>query len=1539
MNFRLLHRPVVIALLLSLLGSALNVTPAGAASFSVSNATELVNAINTANANGTADTITLTSNITLIAVNNITTGENGLPIIQPDGGNALTIDGNGYTLARSSAVGIPNFRFIEVANGANLTLQNITLFNGSPLGDYGGAVYNNISGTLGIINSTFNGNSSVCDPGNPICYVDGGAVYSIGALSITNSIFLNNKTDNDGGAVYPLGNTTITNSVFFQNRASLRGGGIMNRGSLLITNSTISENSAGTNGGGIYNISYPGSFIIANSTITENSAANDGGGLYLRDGTTTSINNTFSDNGSVNGGNIYNIGGGYATTLELKNTIVSTTIFFQSNCAGAGTTIAGPDNLATDTTCGSATPVTSTMLKLSPTLADNGGPTQTLALLHGSAAIDAGNATTCAAAPVSGKDQRGVTRPFGTGCDVGAFEYDGSVPTVTITPVSYTVDEQTALNLHGTGISVDDLNGDPLTVTIAAADANAKLTASVGTTGAVIASGNGTNTLQLTGTIAQLNDFFAGNSGGALTFLLDDDTPVSSLILTITANDGVHSGNDTATINIAPVNDPPVNSVPGGQTINEDTALVFSAGNGNAISISDVDAGSGNLEGTLSVTNGILTLAGTTGLSFTTGDGTADSTLVFTGSLTNINSALAALTFNPTTNYNGAAVLSITTSDMGNTGAGGTLTAADTVNITINAANDLPVVANPIPNQNATEDSAFSYMFPANVFSDLDVGDVFTYTAQRAGGGALSAWLTFNSATRTFSGTPSNADVGIITLEVTADDGFGGTAKDNFDLVVMNVNDPPVVVVPIPNQTVAENTVFNFTFAANTFSDPDAGDTLSYSAQLAGGGLLPAWVSFDSATRTLSGTPLNVHIGTVSIDVIASDGNGGSVTDTFDITVTSANSNPYLVNPIPNQNATEDLAFTYAFPSNTFGDPDIGTTLTYTAQLADGSALPAWLSFDAATRTFSGTPSNSDVGLVTIKVTADDGTGGTISDNFDLQVVNSNDVPVVFIPIPDQSAAENVAFNYQFPSNTFSDPDVGDVLVYSAQRAGGGALPAWLSFDAATRTFSGTPLASAAGVYGIDVTADDGNGGTVTDTFTITVNSISPFITSVNTTNPDGTYIIGDMISVTVAFDQIVNVDTSGGLPTILLETGATDRRAEYFSGSGTNTLTFRYIVQTGDVTPDLDYQTTTALALNGGTILSVGVNPAILTLPVPGGANSIAGQHNIVIDGTTFGVFVTSLLPTYTTGPSTFTITFDDEANDPAGDTNPDDVTNPSNYLLVEDGANGTFDTTSCLGGRVSDDTQISVASVSYLSKTAVVVLASPPTNGTYRLFVCGTTSIVNLAGNPIAGDGVTSGTDYIFDFVVAATTTTPTDTENPRASFLPSTGFAPNKITSLPAQPATSEYAELGDLWLEIPSLNVKTSIVGVPQTNGEWDVTWLGDDAGWLNGTAFPTWNGNSVLTAHVTNASGLEGPFAALKSLQYGDQIIVHMGGVKYVYEIQTSRMVRPYSTSFAFESLQDHSYLTLITCQEYIPQNETYRFRRVVRAVLVSVENE
>ena len=119
-------------------------------------------------------------------------------------------------------------------------------------------------------------------------------------------------------------------------------------------------------------------------------------------------------------------------------------------------------------------------------------------------------------------------------------------------------------------------------------------------------------------------------------------------------------------ITVLPVNDAPVNTVPGAQTINEDTALVFSGA--KRITVSDADAGDQPGAGDPDRQPRHGDPGGTTGLAFSSGDGTADATMTFTGTLANINTALNNLSFQPLANYNGAAALTISTNDLGNTG-------------------------------------------------------------------------------------------------------------------------------------------------------------------------------------------------------------------------------------------------------------------------------------------------------------------------------------------------------------------------------------------------------------------------------------------------------------------------------------------------------------------------------------------------------------------------------------------------------------------------------------------------------------------------------------------------------------------------------------------------------------------------------------------------------------------------------------------------------------------------------------------------------
>jgi len=179
--------------------------------------------------------------------------------------------------------------------------------------------------------------------------------------------------------------------------------------------------------------------------------------------------------------------------------------------------------------------------------------------------------------------------------------------------------------------------------------------------------------------------------------------------------------------------------------------------------------------------------------------------------------------------------------------------------------------------------------------------------------------------------------------------------------------------------------------------------------------------------------------------------------------------------------------------------------------------------------------------------------------------------------------------------------------------------------------------------------------------------------------------------------------------------------------------------------------------------------------------------------------------------------------------------------------------------------------------------------------------------------------------------------DSELQNLTVLPSTGFAPGEYTVLPEQPLELQYQALGNLWLEVPSLGIKQAIVGVPLAEEEWDLTWLSNQIGYLEGTAFPSWVGNSALTAHVYNADGTAGPFVNLNTLKWGDKIILHAYGSVYTYEVRDVLRVAP--DDFTPLQHEDLSWLTLLTCQGYNASEGSYDWRVAVRAVLISSQAE
>ena len=330
---------------------------------------------------------------------------------------------------------------------------------------------------------------------------------------------------------------------------------------------------------------------------------------------------------------------------------------------------------------------------------------------------------------------------------------------------------------------------------------------------------------------------------------------------------------------------------------------------------------------------------------------------------------------------------------------------------------------------------------------------------------------------------PGKASIGTIEFQ-------DGTVWDAAEIAARGNNLAPVVGAGIAQQTVAQNADFLFSIPGDAFSDPDAGDTLTYTASLTDGSALPAWLTFDG--QQFSGVPTNDDVESISVRVTAIDESGNRQMTDFVLEVSNSNDAPVAGDLLPNQAASIGVAFAYVVPEALFSDPDaviLGPSqpdLTYSAELEDGSPLPNWLSFDAVTRSFSGTPTAGSDGALSVRVIASDGQASG-SALLSIAVGDGNTAPNVLTPIAAQQADEDATFVFMIPDNAFSDATPGDRLTYSAKLEDGSGLPDWLSFDARTGTFQGVPSNNDVGSLSIEVTAKDAYNETVSSVFVLNV--------------------------------------------------------------------------------------------------------------------------------------------------------------------------------------------------------------------------------------------------------------------------------------------------------------------------------------------------------------------------------------------------------------------------------------------------------------------
>lgn len=565
------------------------------------------------------------------------------------------------------------------------------------------------------------------------------------------------------------------------------------------------------------------------------------------------------------------------------------------------------------------------------------------------------------------------------------------------------------------------------------------------------------------------------NDGANYTHIGNTITPAldfnGNLTVPVIVNDGTNDSNIfSLTVVVTAVNDAPVNVVPGAQSTDEDVPLVFNVANGNAISISDVDVGGGDLAVTLSVTTGTLTLSGTAGLAFSVGDGNDDATMTFTGSLAAINVALAGLSFQPPLNATGDSELSLVTNDQGNTGTGGALSDTDTVTITINPVNDAPVIANL-----AGDTLAYTQGEPASVIDQGDDASATDVDSSDFDTGTLTISLPIGGVTTEDrlgirnQGTAAG-QIAVSGSDISYNPGAGAVAIGSFSgggagggnlVATFNANaNAAAVSALLRNITYFNSNNVDPSIAARTvrfvLTDGDGGTSIDYDATVT------VALNDPPVVTTSAGTTAFFEDGSaVVID------NALIVTDTNDTnlesaTVTITNLQDTGLETLTANTGGTAINANYAAPT---------LTLTGTDTLANYQQVLRSVAYDNASQ-------NPNTTARVISFVANDGSANSTPATKTVSVTAVNDAPT-FTKGADQTVLEDASAQTVSPwASAISDGDGGtQTLTFNIT---GNTNPGLFSAGPAISpagVLTYTPAANANGTATITVTLSD-NGGT-----------------------------------------------------------------------------------------------------------------------------------------------------------------------------------------------------------------------------------------------------------------------------------------------------------------------------------------------------------------------------------------------------------------------------------------------------------------------------
>ncbi|MFO8051810.1 MAG: putative Ig domain-containing protein [Thermoplasmatota archaeon] len=347
-----------------------------------------------------------------------------------------------------------------------------------------------------------------------------------------------------------------------------------------------------------------------------------------------------------------------------------------------------------------------------------------------------------------------------------------------------------------------------------------------------------------------------------------------------------------------------------------------------------------------------------------------------------------------------------------------------------------------------------------------------------------AAWLTmYNNGT--LSGTPENSHVGPYHIKVICTDARQVSTSMEFDLTVHNTNDAPMITSTTEGNA-TEDLLYSTQFKASDI-DP-TNDTLTWSMETG-----PDWLTMNSSTGWLNGTPTNDDVGTHVVNISVSDGNGGSDWTRFTITVENTNDDPTITTS-PQGSVNEDSVYSIYLEAE---DIDPVSTSFFWSMETDAS----WLALTG--NHLYGNPKNKDVGSYWVNISVRDGHGGSDWLNSTIVVINTNDDPL-FTFTPDTTAIEDILYSTRL---TAVDPDpTADTLLWALESG-----PNWLTVDRNTGWLNGTPTNDDVGSHHINVSVRDGNGGLDWKEFTITVINVNddPEITTrtpPSTVNEDTVY-------------------------------------------------------------------------------------------------------------------------------------------------------------------------------------------------------------------------------------------------------------------------------------------------------------------------------------------------------------------------------------------------------------------------------------------------